>query len=64
MKTRFAVTLVALCTVLSTAILMSTDALAHHGWGGPDASKTLTLTGSIAESNTPIHMARSAQGRR
>lgn len=51
MKTRRAGTLVALCTALSAALVMSTNALAHHGWGDYDANKTLTLTGAITESS-------------
>lgn len=51
MNTRLAVTLVAFCAALSAAFAMSTDALAHHGWGEYDANKTLNLTGSITESN-------------
>jgi hypothetical protein len=38
------------CAALA-ATLISSDALAHHGWGGYDATKTLTLTGSITESS-------------
>lgn len=32
------------------AMLVATQAIAHHGWGGYDASRPLTLTGMIEES--------------
>jgi hypothetical protein len=31
--------------------MVATDAVAHHGWGDYDASKTLNLTGAISESS-------------
>ena len=37
-------------TVITVAILLGTGvAAAHHGWSGYDASKELTLTGTIKE---------------
>ena len=50
MKTRHA-THLTLFTVLAATLIVSGTALAHHGWGGYDATRTLTLTGSIAESS-------------
>ena len=39
-------------SVFLTAILLcSTAAWAHHGWGGYDESKDITLTGVIREAN-------------
>jgi Family of unknown function (DUF6152) len=38
----------ALAGLLSLGVL-STGALAHHGWGGYDATQNLTLTGTIRE---------------
>ncbi|HEU0203587.1 MAG TPA: DUF6152 family protein [Burkholderiaceae bacterium] len=43
MRTRFALLLVA-------AMSLASAVLAHHGWSGYDASKPLTLKGSIKES--------------
>jgi hypothetical protein len=40
-----------LLTVLALGLVLAPAAvLAHHGWSGYDASKTLTLDGTIAES--------------
>jgi len=50
MKTRLSTTLT-LCTALAATLIVSGDALAHHGWGGYDATRTLNLTGSITESS-------------
>ena len=38
--------------------------MAHHGWSGYDASKELTLTGTIREAGTSIPTARSGCRRR
>ncbi len=35
---------------LAAALVVSTAALAHHGWSEYDTSKALTLTGTIKES--------------
>jgi hypothetical protein len=40
-----------LSTAMAASLIIPSDALAHHGWAGYDATKTLTLTGSIAESS-------------
>lgn len=32
------------------ALLVATQAIAHHGWGGYDAARPLTLTGKIEQS--------------
>ena len=50
MKTRHA-THLTLLTVLAATLIVSSTALAHHGWGGYDATRTLNLTGSITESS-------------
>lgn len=50
MNTRHSVSIV-LWTALAATLILSSDARAHHGWGGYDSTKTLTLTGSIAESS-------------
>ena len=34
---------------LALVLLLATAALAHHGWSGYDASKPLTVTGTIKE---------------
>jgi hypothetical protein len=37
--------------VASTLALIAGTALAHHGWSGYDADKSMTLTGTIAEAH-------------
>lgn len=65
MSKRITMTLVSLCMALSANLIMSSDALAHHGWGGYDANKTLTLTGAVTESSyTNPHGVVRAPGRR
>lgn len=39
-----------LAAVFALAAVPSLPALAHHGWSEYDSNKTLTLTGTIAES--------------
>jgi hypothetical protein len=39
-----------LCAAVAAYLIVSSNALAHHGWTGYDANRTLTLTGSITES--------------
>ena len=50
MKTRLSIN-IALWTTLAATLIVSSHALAHHGWGGYDTTRTLTLTGSITESS-------------
>lgn len=41
-------TLVAV-SIAAVAAAMALPALAHHGWGGYDSDKTLTLTGTVEQ---------------